>query len=421
MKKKIILVGPVLTRSGYGEQARYALRALRSREDIFDIYVQPLTWGATSWVSEYDEEKLWIDSIIEKTIVHNAQGGQYDVSLQVTIPNEWKSYAPVNIGYTAGIETTKVAHEWISLANSMDKIIVISNHSKNVFESTVYELSHVPPDHPLSDAQVLKTTTDIEAVNYPVKIYESLPEIDLNLKFDTNFLTIAQWSARKNLEHTLKWFVEEFQDDEVGLVIKTNFAKNSLMDREVCEGRLKELIASIPEINKDRKCKVYLLHGDMTDAEMHSLYKHEKISALTAIPHGEGFGLPIFEAAYSGLPVVSVGWSGQLDFLVGEDNKQRFYEVSYDLKPVPKEVVWEGVLIAESAWSYAREHSFKNKMRECYNDIKSNSGHVAKSESYANDLHERFEISKMYEKFIDAMGVEIDAEWANDLSQIEIL
>ena len=55
MKKKIILVGPVLTRSGYGEQARYALRALRSREDIFDIYVQPLTWGATSWVSEYDE------------------------------------------------------------------------------------------------------------------------------------------------------------------------------------------------------------------------------------------------------------------------------------------------------------------------------------------------------------------------------
>ena len=37
MKTKVLLVGPVLTRSGYGEQARFAMRALRSREDLFDI------------------------------------------------------------------------------------------------------------------------------------------------------------------------------------------------------------------------------------------------------------------------------------------------------------------------------------------------------------------------------------------------
>ena len=36
-------------------------------------------------------------------------GGQFDISVQVTIPNEWKNIAPLNIGYTAGIETTKVA------------------------------------------------------------------------------------------------------------------------------------------------------------------------------------------------------------------------------------------------------------------------------------------------------------------------
>jgi len=39
MRKKILLKGPLLTRSGYGEQARFALRALRSREDLFDIYI----------------------------------------------------------------------------------------------------------------------------------------------------------------------------------------------------------------------------------------------------------------------------------------------------------------------------------------------------------------------------------------------
>ena len=61
------------------------------------------------------------------------------MSLQVSIPNEWENLAPVNIGYTAGIETTRVAHEWIQKNNMMDRIITISNHSKKVFETSTYE------------------------------------------------------------------------------------------------------------------------------------------------------------------------------------------------------------------------------------------------------------------------------------------
>ena len=34
MKKKIFVRGPVLTQSGYGEQSRFALRALKSREEV---------------------------------------------------------------------------------------------------------------------------------------------------------------------------------------------------------------------------------------------------------------------------------------------------------------------------------------------------------------------------------------------------
>ena len=47
MRKKIFVKGPVLSQSGYGEQARFALRALRSREDLFDVYIQPIPWGKT--------------------------------------------------------------------------------------------------------------------------------------------------------------------------------------------------------------------------------------------------------------------------------------------------------------------------------------------------------------------------------------
>ena len=45
MKKKIFVKGPVLSQSGYGEQSIFALRGLRSREDLFDIYIQPIPWG----------------------------------------------------------------------------------------------------------------------------------------------------------------------------------------------------------------------------------------------------------------------------------------------------------------------------------------------------------------------------------------
>ena len=113
MRKKVIVKGPVLSRSGYGEQARFAIRSLREYEERFDIYVIPTNWGQLSWTWEDNEERKWIDSIIEKTLIYESgtrdvpPHHKYDISLQVTIPNEWdKGLATYNVGYTAGIETS---------------------------------------------------------------------------------------------------------------------------------------------------------------------------------------------------------------------------------------------------------------------------------------------------------------------------
>jgi glycosyltransferase involved in cell wall biosynthesis len=393
VKKKILLKGPLLTRSGYGEQARFALRALRSRPDIFEVFIQPLQWGMTSWLIDRDAEREWIDQTIEKTIGFIQQGGTFDMSLQVTIPNEWEKLAPVNVGYTAGIETTKVAHQWIQKGNEMDQIIVVSQHSKQIFKNTEY--AGINPQ--TNESVNLQLQTPIEFVNYPVKTFDKLPSLELDLKTDINFLVIAQTTPRKNLRNTIKWFLEEFADEEVGLIIKTNKAKNCLLDRELVMSELQSFVRSIPTT----KCKVYLLHGDMTDEEMHALYTHEKVSAFLALPHGEGFGLPIFEAAYTGIPVVATGWSGQLDFLCDENGKERFYNVAFDLNAVQDEVVWDGVIIKESMWAYAREVSAKEKLRECYTDIKNDSGFAQEAPSYTSELAERFSEEKLYNKFVE--------------------
>ncbi len=57
MKKRVILRGPLLTRSGYGEHARFVLRSLRSQEEKYDIYVTTTNWGKTGWLNDSSEER----------------------------------------------------------------------------------------------------------------------------------------------------------------------------------------------------------------------------------------------------------------------------------------------------------------------------------------------------------------------------
>jgi len=417
MRKKILLKGPLLTRSGYGEQARFALRSLASRSDLFEIFIQPLQWGSTSWLAELDEEREWIDRTIEKTIGYLQQGGTFDMSLQVTIPNEWERMAPINIGYTAGIETTRVAPQWIEIGNQVEKIIVVSNHSKDVYKNTQY----IAQNQETQEEVNLELNKQVVAVNYPVKQYEISEDLELDLEYDFNFLAVAQMGPRKNLLNTIKWFVEEFKDEEVGLVVKTNKAKNCLLDREYTLNEMKNFLAALG----DRKCKVYMLHGDMTDEEVHALYVHPKLNAFVTFTHGEGFGLPIFEAAYSSMPVVATGWSGQLDFLIDDDKKENFYNVSFDIQPVPDSAVWDGVIVKDCMWAYPREQSAKEQMRQCYEDItsKAEDSIAANADQYRTWLCEKFAEEKMYAEFVAAVIDEekFDVEsWLEGLNLQEI-
>ena len=397
MRKKILVRGPALTRSGYGEQSRFALRSLRTREDLFDIYLEPLSWGHTSWIVDDFEERKWFDHLIEKTVHYAHSGGTFDMSLQITIPNEWDRYAPVNIGYTAGIETTKVAPQWIEKAQLMDKIIVVSNHSKNIYNSTFYQAQL--PD---SEEKVfMKNETEIEVVNYPVRAFEPA-DIDIDFEYDFNFFASAQWGPRKNIGNTIQWFIEEFHDDEVGLLLKTNLAKNCLMDRELCETKIKDHISAYP----DRKCKIYFLHGHMSEEEISAIYNHPKVKAFVTLTHGEGFGLPIFEAAYYGVPVVAPDWSGQCDFLYAPSKKNKnkmrphFAKIDYSLELVPQDVVWEGVIQADSAWCIPHENSFKSRIREVY---KNYDRFNSQAKNLKNYLVETFTEEGKYDEFATAV------------------
>ena len=400
--KKILVKGPALSQSGYGEHARFVLRALRSRAGLFDIYLININWGDMSWIWEDNEERKWIDSLLAKTIEYGQQRGSFDVSLQVTIPQEWEPLAPVNIGITAGTETTKISPLWVEKCMHMDRIIVVSEYTKQAFINTEYPATNTQTGEQIT----AKVNCPIDVIGYPVK---DIQPADLNIDFksDFNFLTMGTWIPRKNLENTIKWFVEQFYEEDVGLIIKTTTAKNSIIDRVHCESRLRELLKEYG----DRKCQIYLLHGDMTEEEVTGLYQHPKVKCLVNIAHGEGFGLPLFEASYNGLPVITIPYGGQCDFLYmpikdkkGKiKNKPMFSSVSYNVAPVQPEAVWEGVIQKDSQWAYAKEWDYKKALRTVHKNMSSPLSKAKKLQKY---LQKEFSEKNRYKLMIRALGEE---------------
>jgi len=354
MKKKILINAPILSASGYGEMARFALKALNSFEDYFDIYVNVLNWGQTGFLFEENEDFNLITSLRVKTEQYTQSGGQFDMSLQITIPNEWKKMAPVNIGYTAGIETNFISPAWLEPSNSMDRIVVISEHARSGFLNTIFGNQQ---------GKQFKVTTPVSAVHFPYP-EKAATEFNLELPSQFNFLTVNQWGPRKNMDQLVKAFVEEFRDEDVGLVVKTNMANDSITDRSSVESRLTALLASLGA----KKCRVHLVHGRLSEGQMAALYANPKIKAFVTATHGEGFGFPIFEAAAAGLPIIATDWSGHLDFLVDETGKKLFAKVDYELKQIEQAHVWSGVMEAGTSWAYPIYGNLTSRMREVYKD-----------------------------------------------------
>ena len=427
MRKKIIIRGPALSRSGYGEQTRFALRSLRRFEERFDIHLINVGWGQTSWLALDDDERRWIDHLIHKTIVANQQPNpQYDISIQVTIPNEWEKIAAYNIGFTAGIECSKIAPVWVEKSNMMDKIVVVSNHAKFGFENTVYhaENKKTGEQHPNYKCEI-----PIIVAGFPVRnITPTIPEIEIET--ENNFLFVAQNGPRKNLENTIKWFVEEFKDDPTaGLVLKTFCLDTSIIDHERTTELVQKVITGTKLSQDDIKCHVYVLHGEMTEEELHGLYNHPKMTALINIAHGEGFGLPLFEAACAGLPVITIDWGGQLDFLYAPTKKKgsnktkprpHFVRVEYDLAPVQQEALWEGVIIPQALWAFARERSFKKALRTTIKEYKVRKSNAKKLKKY---ITERFSFENQSKIFADAVWAPTETERLEapsaDLTQVQ--
>lgn len=324
MKPFIVIQGPVATRSGYGNHTRDLATALIC-QDKYDIQIISLPWGSTP-MNALEQDNLEHQEIAKRIVTGNINR-QPDVFIQVSVPNEFQAHGKYNIGVTAGIETTIVSHEFIQGANRMDLLVVTSEHSKKGFIDTTFDAIDNKTQQKTGELKLevpvkvlfegLDLNTYCKTTNIEPTVINELKDI----KNDFCYLFVGHWlkgdmgQDRKDIGMMIRAFCEAFKRKSIknrpALILKTSHATFSIKDRDVITQKIQQITAqygnNMPEI--------YLLHGDLSDKEMNSLYNHPKIKAMISFTKGEGFGRPLLEFSITGKPVIASNWSGHVDFL----------------------------------------------------------------------------------------------------------
>ncbi len=348
MRKTVLFRAPALSLSGYGTHARQIFRWLKDRD--IDLTVDLTPWGITSWHVNPDAEGGLIGEIMKRT---GNPKKTPDVTISLQLPNEWQPVSgAINVGMSAIVETDRCLPAWVDACNRMDRVIVPSRFSESVLRASGKLTVDTRVVHESFPDEILKIDTGLE-----------LPEV----KTPVNFLMVGQVTGmkpdldRKNLFYAVKWFCEEFSGrNDVSLIIKTNLGTNSSYHRN----QLNSIFGAVlKEVRKGNQFPlVHLVNGEMTTQEMAQLYRSKKIKALITLTRGEGFGLPILEAAASDLPVICVDWSGHMDFM----GLGKHISIQHSLVEIPQERVDGSIFIKGSKWAQANEADFKKKVRKFY-------------------------------------------------------
>jgi glycosyltransferase involved in cell wall biosynthesis len=207
----------------------------------------------------------------------------------------------------------------------MDLNIVSSEHSKKVFLESKFEKRNKETNNLESNVELNKPVEVLfEGVNTDIyKIIESHKIQSINLdsiKEKFAYLFVGHWMQgdlgedRKNVGLLIKAFYETFKNktNKPALILKTSQTGSSYVDREEILKKIKKIRKTL---NSNNLPNVYLLHGEFTDEEMNELYNHSKVKAMISLTKGEGFGRPLLEFTLTKKPLITTGWSGQMDFL----------------------------------------------------------------------------------------------------------
>ena len=370
MNKPLFVISSCFdTYSGYGARSRDLIKAI-VETDRYNVKLLSQRWGATpfGFCKDNPEWKFLLDLLLPQ----NQLTQKPDIWAQITIPNEFQPIGKFNIGFTAGIETTLCAGDWIEGLNRMDLNIVSSEHSKKVFSDSKYEKRNKQTNALEGNIELNKPVEVLfEGVNTDVyKVIDTPCSLDIQIKEKFAYLFVGHWMQgdlgedRKNVGLLVKAFFETFKNktNKPALILKTSQMGSSYVDREEILKKIKKIRKTV---NSNNLPNIYLLHGEFTDEEMNEIYNHSKVKAMVSLTKGEGFGRPLLEFSLVKKPIIVSNWSGHMDFL----NPEFVYAINGTLTNVHPSAANQ-FLIQESQWFSPNQPEIANALNDTFNNYK---------------------------------------------------
>jgi glycosyltransferase involved in cell wall biosynthesis len=208
----------------------------------------------------------------------------------------------------------------------------------------------------------------------------------------------------------VKVFLETFKNvkNPPGLIMKTSGATFSIIDREECLSKLRDIKSTV----KGRLPNIYLMHGDFSDDEMNQLYNHPKVKAHVSLTHGEGFGRPLLEATLSEKPVIASNWSGHVDFL----DKSYSTLLPGSLSAVPKGAFHEKMFLEGSQWFTV---NYPNAGKVMMNIFKNQPKYLinAKKQSIVSKTFSLDNMTKKFDEIINTIHLDAWREYYEEQPQ----
>ena len=135
------------------------------------------------------------------------------------------------------------------------------------------------------------------------------------------YLLTGKYERRKSITETIDAWAQVFgNNNTVELSIKTNH----IMNHDDNKQKITEHIHRLGLTN------VNVWYGDLPLSELKMLYQRHNVFVLPT--KGEGWGLPIIEAAATGMPIITTMWSGNTEYL--NPVLSSVVPVEYDMVPI---------------------------------------------------------------------------------------
>lgn len=333
---KIKWVGPVGDSSGYAANSRMFVQALweyRGKYDL-ELAVQPV-----SFENQVTDQGKAGEICEQLSSVQMKE----DVKIINTTPEFYhKLKGPaINIAYTT-FETDRIPDLWVEELNKMDGVLTTASWCVDVFRNSgvtvpIFESTPgiIPEEYDLRDP--------VERVDVPDGAF--------------SFYSIFQWTKRKAPEALLRAYWAEFEkQDDVVLVLKTYRNDTSRQQQD----EIRKLIKwHKSNFNLKRHPKILYIPRLLTRQQIVDL--HLSCDCFVLPHRAEGQGLPHFDATAFGRPVITTGFSGNMDFTRPEFS----YLVDYQMTPCAEQP-WTPWYEGTMNWAEPDVVHLRKLMREVY-------------------------------------------------------